>query len=133
MTTFVVFGINTYVCSRIVAYMRCVCAAARGPDRGVGFNGVTVPFGDIIQQMKMEALDVYIEAVLWQCSSVASLIFHSISTQPDEHIQKMSYTPKKVDCEVDVDTSALSGKTAIVTGGADGLGRAYVRALHAAG
>lgn len=45
----------------------------------------------------------------------------------------MSYTPVKVDCEVDVDTSGLSGKTAIVTGGADGLGRAYVRALHAAG
>ena len=45
----------------------------------------------------------------------------------------MSYTPSKVDCGVNVDTSALSGKTAIVTGGADGLGRAYVRALHAAG
>ena len=45
----------------------------------------------------------------------------------------MSYTTRKVDCEADVDFSGLSGKTAIVTGGADGLGRAYVRALHAAG
>jgi hypothetical protein len=45
----------------------------------------------------------------------------------------MSYTSKRVDREVDVDTSGLSGKTAIVTGGADGLGRVYVRALHTAG
>jgi hypothetical protein len=45
----------------------------------------------------------------------------------------MSYTSRKVECEAELDFSGLSGKTAIVTGGADGLGRAYTRALHAAG
>ena len=44
----------------------------------------------------------------------------------------MTYTPKPVACNVDFDTSNLAGKTAVVTGGANGLGEAYVRALHAA-
>jgi hypothetical protein len=38
-----------------------------------------------------------------------------------------------VDCADDVDTSVLRGKTAIVTGGANGIGEAYVRALCAVG
>lgn len=44
----------------------------------------------------------------------------------------MSYAPKPVDCTIDADTSVLAGKTAVVTGGASGIGEAYVRALHAA-
>lgn len=38
-----------------------------------------------------------------------------------------------IDCTGSVDTSGLKGKTAIVTGGASGLGREYVRALAKAG
>lgn len=44
----------------------------------------------------------------------------------------MSYSPKRVDCTIEIDTSVLAGKTAVVTGGANGIGEAYVRALHAA-
>lgn len=38
-----------------------------------------------------------------------------------------------VDCNTDFDVSGLQGKTAIVTGGANGIGEAYVRALIGAG
>ncbi|KAL5456415.1 hypothetical protein PMIN06_003920 [Paraphaeosphaeria minitans] len=37
-----------------------------------------------------------------------------------------------VNCDFDFDPSIIAGKTAIVTGGASGLGEAYTRALHAA-
>lgn len=39
----------------------------------------------------------------------------------------------RLDCSIDIDTSSLQGKTAIVTGGAKGIGKAYARALVAAG
>jgi len=38
-----------------------------------------------------------------------------------------------VDCNTDFDASRLRGKTAIVTGGANGIGEAYVRVLIGAG
>ncbi|KAH7347525.1 hypothetical protein B0T11DRAFT_359968 [Plectosphaerella cucumerina] len=38
-----------------------------------------------------------------------------------------------IDCNVDFETHHLAGKTAVVTGGASGIGEAYVRALDAAG
>ncbi|KAK5082311.1 hypothetical protein LTR05_007457 [Lithohypha guttulata] len=38
-----------------------------------------------------------------------------------------------VDCAVDIDTDKISGKTAVVTGGASGIGEAYVRAFVSAG
>ncbi|KAJ9634510.1 hypothetical protein H2199_008967 [Coniosporium tulheliwenetii] len=37
-----------------------------------------------------------------------------------------------INCNVDFDSSNVAGKTAVVRGGANGLGEAYVRALHAA-
>ncbi|KAH7140418.1 putative short chain dehydrogenase/ reductase [Dactylonectria estremocensis] len=37
-----------------------------------------------------------------------------------------------VNCDIDFDTASLAGKTAVVTGGASGLGKAYVQALVAA-
>lgn len=46
---------------------------------------------------------------------------------------KMTYTSNLVDCTIDVDTSSLGGKTAVITEGANGIGEAYVRALHGAG
>lgn len=45
---------------------------------------------------------------------------------------KYENTPA-VDTEKKIDASNLRGKTAIVTGGASGLGEAYVRALSAVG
>ncbi|KAL4889425.1 hypothetical protein BDV59DRAFT_210346 [Aspergillus ambiguus] len=45
-----------------------------------------------------------------------------------------TYTPSApVNCDVDFDHSTLKDKTAIVTGGANGLGEAYVRSLVKAG
>ncbi|KAH6620184.1 hypothetical protein C7974DRAFT_227586 [Boeremia exigua] len=42
-------------------------------------------------------------------------------------------TPEKpINCEVDLDLGNIAGKTVIVTGGASGLGEAYIRTLHAA-
>jgi NAD(P)-dependent dehydrogenase (short-subunit alcohol dehydrogenase family) len=38
-----------------------------------------------------------------------------------------------IDCNTDFDTSHVKGKTAIITGGANGMGEAYVRALTSAG
>ncbi|KAH8588438.1 hypothetical protein B0O99DRAFT_525041 [Bisporella sp. PMI_857] len=45
-----------------------------------------------------------------------------------------SYTcTTPVDCEKILDTSNLKGKTAVITGGANGIGEAYARALSAVG
>jgi len=38
-----------------------------------------------------------------------------------------------IDCDIDFDASVLKDRTAIVTGGANGIGEAYVRALYNAG
>ena len=38
-----------------------------------------------------------------------------------------------IDCTIDIDSSSLKGKTAVVTGGANGIGAAYTLALLSAG
>ncbi|KAG5826640.1 hypothetical protein H9Q74_003268 [Fusarium xylarioides] len=38
-----------------------------------------------------------------------------------------------VNCDIDFDKGQIAGKVAIVTGGASGIGEAYVRALHSSG
>ena len=38
-----------------------------------------------------------------------------------------------IDCDVDINLDNVNGKTAVVTGGASGIGEAYVRALAGAG
>jgi hypothetical protein len=57
-----------------------------------------------------------------------ALILHDFTNTMDDRTFS-----DPVDCTVDFDTSVLQGKTAIVTGGVNGLGQAYVRALDSAG
>lgn len=60
-------------------------------------------------------------------------LFHALETIRSKTIPRMSYISQEVDCNAEADTKSLSGKVAIVTGGASGLGKAYAQALHAAG
>ncbi|KAK5109199.1 hypothetical protein LTR62_007284 [Meristemomyces frigidus] len=44
------------------------------------------------------------------------------------------YKPSRaINCDIDIDTSSVQGKTAFVTGGASGIGEVYVRSLCKAG
>ncbi|KAF5717819.1 hypothetical protein FMUND_5550 [Fusarium mundagurra] len=43
------------------------------------------------------------------------------------------HTSPRINCDIDFNKEQIAGKVAIVTGGASGIGEAYVRALHSSG
>ena len=70
--------------------------------------------------------DRYKKYKTWRLNSATSIVITALH----KHYKMKPYTNSgAIKCDTDFDISNVKGKTAVITGGANGMGEAYVRAL----